>query len=40
MLLDGGLFISILTIGFVLGYGARASISRHHRSEARRKRLL
>jgi hypothetical protein len=40
MLLDGGLFISILTVGFVLGYAVRASISHHHRAEARRKRLL
>jgi len=40
MLLDGGLFFSILMLGFMLGYGVRAGISHYHRAEARRKRLL
>jgi hypothetical protein len=40
MLLDGGLFFSILTVGFMLGYGVRASISHHRREEARRRRRL
>jgi hypothetical protein len=40
MLLDGGLFFSILMIGFMLGYGVRASLSHRRRAEARRRRVL
>lgn len=31
-----GFSFSVLTIGFMLGYGVRAAISAHHRAEARR----
>jgi hypothetical protein len=29
--------VSILLVGFILGYGIRASISRRHRAQARRR---
>ena len=34
---DVGLLLLILIVGFVLGYATRASISHHHRVQARRR---